>query len=49
MDFNALVELHAENEGAGFTELQVKLVKNYAVKKKKGARIWMRSVAQPGE
>ena len=49
MDLNALVELHAENEGTGFAELQAKLVKNHAAKKKNGTRIWMRSGTQPGE
>ena len=49
MDFNALVELHAENEGSGFAELQAKLVKNYAVKLKMGVRVWMRSGTLPGE
>jgi hypothetical protein len=49
MDFNALVELHAENEGAGFAELQAKLVKNYAVQLKMGVRVWMRSGTLPGE
>ena len=49
MDFNALVELHAENEGAGFAELQAKLVKNYAVELKIGVRVWMRSGTNPGE
>ena len=49
MDFNALVELHTENEGSGFAELQAKLVKNYAVELKIGVRVWMRSGTNPGE
>jgi hypothetical protein len=47
IDYAELVSLQTENEGAGFSVLQGKLVANFDFKKKGGYVQWMRSTTQP--